>query len=155
MRRSPSAALLLFLLVSHSWTAIAGQNKLSAELPAPSEHQPDTTRQIVLTGRVTGENGAPVPRATVRVDHAAVFSDSYGNFRLRVPVGEYKVQVSASGYMPLAVHIRVTSDTVLNLQVGFPAATTVTAQVDANEADPSRQIFSINDLQRADPGGPG
>lgn len=154
MRRSPSAALLLFLLVSHSGRAMGGQNRLSAELPAPSDHQP-YTKQIVLTGRVTGEDEAPVPRATVRVDHAAVFSDARGNFRLRVPVGDYKIQVSASGYMPLAVHIGVTSDTVLNLQLGFPAATTVTAQVDANEADPSRQIFSIDDLQLADPGRPG
>src|SRR5690242_5542729 len=116
MRRSPSAALLLFLLVSHSWTAMAGQNSLSTKLPAPSDHQP-YTKQIVLTGRVSGEDDAPIPRATVRVAHVTVFSDAHGNFRLRVPVGEYKVQVSASGYMPLAVHIRVTSDTVLDLQV--------------------------------------
>src|SRR5215472_5223537 len=102
MRSSPLAALLLFLLVSHSWATIAAQSNLSAELPAPSEHQPYTTRQIVLTGRVTGADGTPVPRATVRVDHATVLSDAQGNFRLRIPVGEYKIQVSASGYMPLA-----------------------------------------------------
>lgn len=41
--------------------------------------------------RVRAAEGTPVSRAAVQVGTRALLSDPEGNFRLRVPLGEYKI----------------------------------------------------------------
>jgi Carboxypeptidase regulatory-like domain len=71
---------------------------------------PSTT----LTGRVTGQNAAPVAMAEVRVQGSGerAFSDGQGDYRLAgLETGNRTVQVSAQGY-------QVLSRTVLLSQAG-------------------------------------
>ena len=151
MRRSTCTALLVLLLTLPTWAAFAGRNNPSAELPA-STHQRYTRGKIGLTGRVTAGDGTPVAAARVQAGPTSAISDAEGNYRLFVSAGDNKIEVSAAGYMPVTLHTQVNSDTVLNLQVGLPPDTTVTALADTAADDPSRQVIETEDLLLANPG---
>src|ERR1700730_617100 len=93
-----------------------------------------------INGTVTDPSGASVPNATVKatesttgIDHATVTS-SDGQFAFQdLPLGAYKVTVTASGFPPNTVdNVTVTAGSIYTLNVKLSLqSTTTTVEVSA------------------------
>lgn len=98
-----------------------------------------TTGQI--SGVVTDQSGAVVPNASVKVTNtgtnlvreATASSDGVYTFQL-LPPGQYKIEVSASGFQATTANatVNITQTTSVNVQLGITVGATV--EVDAGAA---------------------
>ena len=70
-----------------------------------------TAQEATLSGRVTTEDGMPLPGATVGKESSSLgtFSDENGKYTLTLPAGTYNIQVSFIGYAVKEATITVTA----------------------------------------------
>jgi outer membrane receptor protein involved in Fe transport len=69
-----------------------------------------------LTGHVVDYQGEPITYAVVRLDNSkSTVTDNSGTFVLKLSAGEYKCAVSATGYKPKDVNVRVSKNTKIDI----------------------------------------
>jgi hemoglobin/transferrin/lactoferrin receptor protein len=114
--------LAIFLIISNSFSAVA-QNADGAVL---SGQISDTNKAFVAGATITARDKASGAGYTTQ-------TDSFGNFRFeRLPLGSYRVSVTAAGFSTVAEDVLLESNAVQNLQIVLSAgniseAVTVTA----------------------------
>jgi len=127
-------------------------------LPGNAETAPDrgsSDVMFLLNGNITDAAttpGKPIPGATLIAGGITAISDSSGRFRLLLPAGNYKMQISASGYAPLAVVVSLSADTEFNVQLAATNVTEVRADMGHAAADSTTNFYAAEDLPLANPG---
>ncbi len=83
--------------------------------------------EIVFEGMVTDKGGQPAPGSLVSLfdpkngDHVSAFTDDAGRFQIDLPMGDYEIFIegpSGSGELPTSEHLKLDSDTQVNIQLG-------------------------------------
>jgi outer membrane cobalamin receptor len=74
---------------------------------------------VLISGRITNEEGGPVGGASVALagKAAVVSTNEQGSFELRLPAGKYRLTVTAIGYELLEVDIEAIPSSVLRLSL--------------------------------------
>ena len=149
MRRSTLGIALLMCLLATCAPAF-DENTYPQPTSATSS---DATKPalVVFTGKVLSD-GAAVSGAVLRAGQASTTSDSNGGFRLELPTGSHKLQISANGHAPLSLQLSLTADTELTIELN--PASTLTVVAGETSADPSVQVNAVTDLVIAGPGLP-
>jgi iron complex outermembrane receptor protein len=72
------------------------------------------TAQGTLKGTVTGENGEPLPNASIIVsgNKGGTSTDSSGNYRLSLPAGAYKIFITSVGFNPYSMNVKIDNATI-------------------------------------------
>lgn len=67
-----------------------------------------------IKGKITNNNGQPIPFATVYIKELIKGSTANpdGNFDLKIPEGQYSITISALGYKPETRHVEVNNETI-------------------------------------------
>jgi hypothetical protein len=151
MRSLLQSITVVFLLAG---SALAAETVNASQSAGPNPPPGNFTR-LSLSGHVVTGDGSPIPGATLQAGPASTTADQQGNFRLSLSAGDYKMQVSAQGYAPVALPLSINSDTEIKIQVGASSTATVVANADEVAADPSTQVYSADELGAANPGLPG
>jgi hypothetical protein len=125
---------------------------VNANQPAGPSPPPGDFTRLSLSGQVVTGDGTPIAGAALRAGPTSSTADQQGNFRLSLSAGDYKLQVSAEGYAPVTLPLSINSDTEIKIQVGASSTATVVANADEMAADPSTQVYSADELDRANPG---
>ncbi|WP_271165402.1 TonB-dependent receptor domain-containing protein [Brevundimonas intermedia] len=109
--RSIRRTLLSGTIIS-SLTAAVGV--LAPVLATPTPAMAQDISSGTLTGSVVGEGGAPVVGATVEIQSTeqgfsrSATTDAEGDFRAALlPIGRYKVTITAPGYAPVAQSVQI------------------------------------------------
>src|SRR5215469_14667163 len=149
MQRSISAIVLLTFFL---FGALASNASAYPNPTAAVNNEGTKAAPVVLTGKVLSD-GAAVSGAILKAGTESTTSDSNGGFRLELPTGGYKLQISANGHAPLSLQLSLTADTELTIELN--PSSTLTVVADETSADPSAQVNAANDLIAAGPGLPG
>lgn len=113
-------------------------------------------QQHQVSGKVTGEDGAPVSFATIRIKNntAGVLADNDGRFSIIVPGNDAVLQVHSIGYQPREIVVGSMLNIAITLladskNLGELVVTAMNVKRKKNELAYSAQVVSGEELNRA------
>lgn len=111
--------------------------------------------RFLLVGRCLSPDGAGIPKAQASVEENNVSADEEGRFRLTLPHGNHRLEITAPGFTPLHVTVPVTEDSEVSFKLQPSEQVTVHADAEALFPDPSARVTFRQDALAANPGRPG
>jgi hypothetical protein len=123
----PLAEAILRLLAGSALQLMVADNGQTVLLRTSA---PAVPVRGTVAGQVLEAGGDVVAHAGVQLvgARAATNTDAFGRFSLRLPAGEHTLELSALGYAPAQVAVRVAPDSTTNMMVQLELAPTPLAQ---------------------------
>jgi hypothetical protein len=106
--------------------------------------------QIVVTGKVVDENGAPVSNAVITIGKTAAASEPTGEFRLELPSsGEYPVRAEHEGFFVfLAAALSIVAESPLEIRLSHIKE--LAESIDVNYSPPVIDLQQTSDSKQID-----
>jgi hypothetical protein len=100
-------------------------------------------QQLTLSGKVTDQNGQPVPFASIYIKNTTkgASANSEGDYSIQLQAGQYEVLYRAVGYKQESKKIDLNSATVLNVTLAVEAYELKAVTVNAKAEDPAYAII--------------
>jgi len=135
-----------------TYTIVGNTVVLKPKETAVKIQQPANAPPVVVTGRVTDENGQPLTGATINVVelNKAVISDARGNFSISLEPGTYTIEVSFISYETKRIkNFKVTAGNTKSLDVVLQPSTSQMNEVVVTALGIKRETKALSYSQQS------